>query len=655
LIQHAQRDGARGILSADRWLKTVLACRDGDGGCALAQLGTASLWATVLKAAAQELTYFDEPLKIKEFRGYTTVKNAIAEFDCVLTATTKDRDGDLLESKGAQVDPLMPLLWQHVPLQPIGKLVRVVSQDDDFVVVRCAIVDTQLGEDAAKLFDFGALRISHGFRPIKFTPIKREKGDTQEPGWHVLDYEVMEVSGVSVPSNTRAQLLDFSWEKLHHPLVKSWVKATWDLLPKTVSTTGLDVPGQKCAAGCACETCKPGDGKGKDDECVSAKIRKLMDEGKEQAQAVAIAINMCAENDKAFAPLAAALKSLQSPPAVKGNGPVRIGLPDFPGTFEDAIDDLEDGLEAWLGDHAGERPGRYDLHSVLGTYPKEAIVCVLARNGGYDDGYWPGGDNDYDADDGYTYYRLAWNGDLAAAAWTGTPEEVELEASAKQFLSTAKGRTFMETKMGRAVSKKNAALLTQASDNFGAVHDHDKTIADHKTMCKAGQAYIKDVVGEQDSSEGQADKPKPKPAGTQTQDADADDKAARVLSAENMAKVKAAYGLASDMASHEKMHALGKAAMRDGMACMKSVMESATPGGANPGVGTKPNPEIQDGGGPANPGVPGKALGAEQLTCGLIAALLKGDKVAPANLINLKDVVDDAWEANVRETMASVL
>jgi len=144
-----------------------------------------------------------------------SVKGAIMEFEAIVSSNRKDRDGDVLEPDGAEVDPHCPLLWQHTPHEPIGKLVEVTHKGKEKLQARFAIADTALGRDAAALVEFGALRISHGFLPLEFEEIKRQKGEKGgEPGdflgWHVKRYEMLEVSLVSVPSNVQAEVIDYT-------------------------------------------------------------------------------------------------------------------------------------------------------------------------------------------------------------------------------------------------------------------------------------------------------------------------------------------------------------------------------------------------------------------------------------------------------------
>ncbi|MBL8830296.1 MAG: phage major capsid protein [Planctomycetaceae bacterium] len=147
----------------------------------------------------------------------TQAEGTVLEFEAIVTSTRKDRDGDVLECKGCNVDPAAPLLWQHDPQQPIGKLLEVTERSNDKIVAKFAIADTELGRDAAELVKLGALRISHGFRPLDFQPIGG-KGN----GVHVKSWEMYEVSLVSIPSNVDAIITAFNANKFTSNTIKSW-------------------------------------------------------------------------------------------------------------------------------------------------------------------------------------------------------------------------------------------------------------------------------------------------------------------------------------------------------------------------------------------------------------------------------------------------
>ena len=158
--------------------------------------------------------------------------SAVMKFENILTTKDTDRDNDDLDPAGAEVDPKAPLLWQHLPDAPIGRMYSVLEQNSNYVKTACGIADTQLGRDAAVLVEFGALRISHGFKPKEFEP-KNGKEDGSE-GWKIKRYSVMEVSLVSIPANTGAVITAFEKGKLSHPLVKGYATALNAARPKMV-------------------------------------------------------------------------------------------------------------------------------------------------------------------------------------------------------------------------------------------------------------------------------------------------------------------------------------------------------------------------------------------------------------------------------------
>lgn len=165
-------------------------------------------------------------------------EGSILDFECIATTARRDRDGDVLEPKGAIVDPKLPLLWQHMPFSPIGRMTTLLDQDEKRVAMRCCVLDTLLGRDAAVLIKGGALRISHGFAPIEYNPLKDDAGKDMG-GWRISKYAMMEVSVVSIPSNVDAEITAFSGGKLHHPIVKGWCETLFRNRTKTV-TSGFD-------------------------------------------------------------------------------------------------------------------------------------------------------------------------------------------------------------------------------------------------------------------------------------------------------------------------------------------------------------------------------------------------------------------------------
>ncbi len=213
-------------------------------------------WAAAMKKAESDLTYCDEASGIDEtvlsalgeekrdklgrktelvplVKGFSKkeAEGACFVFDCTITTIDEDRDGDILEPKGAQIDMAGPLLAHHCPVSVLGKPLKLLQQNSKRVREREAIMDFPFGRDIAQFIEFKALRrMSHGFLPTKWE--ERKGGDEEEfPGWHFHEYEVMERSVVSVASN-RGALID-AWNTLgekgfHTPYGIALAKSAYD-------------------------------------------------------------------------------------------------------------------------------------------------------------------------------------------------------------------------------------------------------------------------------------------------------------------------------------------------------------------------------------------------------------------------------------------
>ena len=249
-IVFSAKSNLSGILTADRYFRSIEGCFEG-GFCPtkLFEQSTPEQWAQELESAALRLVYTDDEMSVKDLAtgGMALSAGSIMDFDAVITSTRKDHDGDVLESSGAIVDPKCALLWQHITLQPIGKLVSVISANSKNVQGRFCIANTELGRDAAALIEMGALRISHGFEPAAdgYEPLEKEGR------WHITKFHVMEVSVVSIPSNTDAVITAFSRGKLHSALVKGWAGRLYDSRKQVWQ--GFCLPSPK-ATPCSCKS-----------------------------------------------------------------------------------------------------------------------------------------------------------------------------------------------------------------------------------------------------------------------------------------------------------------------------------------------------------------------------------------------------------------
>ena len=253
---------AFGIGTAAAYLNAIAPClAGGDGLCPtkVFDLASGDAWKKEIAEAGQRLVWCgeDSTVDLSEksiSEGAGIANGAVLEYDATLISRRKDRDGDILEPKDWEFDAKMPLLWQHIQVQPIGKHIKVLSQDEHSTTHRFAIADTELGRDAATLVKFGALRKSHGFKPSEFEPIEIVKGadgQSRVNGWHIKRGSTMEGSVVSIPSNVDGDIhriyekqfdglcTALSREKLHHPLVKNYAQGIYEKRPKFVQ--GFDL------------------------------------------------------------------------------------------------------------------------------------------------------------------------------------------------------------------------------------------------------------------------------------------------------------------------------------------------------------------------------------------------------------------------------
>lgn len=264
----AGRKTPGGIFLAERHLRGLAACA-GDGACrsALLDAGTPAQWADLLEKSKSSLVYQDDDMVIdstaaasgddvrRTSKGGPQLQptaGACLDFNCVVTTSKQDREGDILEAGGAELDERAPLLWQHVPMLPVGKHVAKTKHTKSLLTSHCAIVNSSLGRDAAQLVEFDALRISHGFLPIEFEPLKEEERAEGRKwgGWRVKRYKILEISLVSVPASDDAVITAHSRGKLTHPFTKSWAEALWQERPaRAFVPAAVPPPEKKC--GCA--------------------------------------------------------------------------------------------------------------------------------------------------------------------------------------------------------------------------------------------------------------------------------------------------------------------------------------------------------------------------------------------------------------------
>lgn len=238
-----QAEFGYGITTADQYVKQVLAECGNDVGLMRRSFNLSPGDSTeeLIRRSADMLAYANPDMKLvsEEMTGTTSgfadllpdgmqpPEHTQMVFQHVLTTSREDRDKDMLMTEGAILDPKAPLLWQHMQTLPIGKVMATIDHTPDLLKVATVLFDLQnaLTDDAAKLIEAEALRISHGFRALEFEQRKQEPGDGgMMPGFRITKFEIMEASLVSVPSNIDAEITLFSNGKLASDFFRSHAK-----------------------------------------------------------------------------------------------------------------------------------------------------------------------------------------------------------------------------------------------------------------------------------------------------------------------------------------------------------------------------------------------------------------------------------------------
>ena len=452
----------KGIALASSYLGDIEPCLSGDGLCPAKVFGMAdaSRWKKELAEAATRLTFTNDDAIIKNFDEGTSISaGSVLEYDCTLISRQQDRDGDIIETKDWTIDERMPLLWQHLQVQPIGKHVAMLMQNEMLVDCKFAIADTELGRDAATLTKFGALRKSHGFLPTEGDPIYSEVGGKKTiTGWHLKKGTTFEGSLVSVPANAAAEIhtlyakefdgicTAFSRNGLKNELVKSWAKGLYDQRKVQLPGTGLAAPDKSFSdryqfnslaerwqdvetkeyvsarevglsrqeepttkkgsqpqdnrkqLSCECKTKK------RIDDSIKKHLEAALPEGESVQDSFDEITKQAADRqDKILA-----VKSLYG---VMHNY--------LPGSWEHTEYELELGAEGHLKDK-GVRFSSDSYVHLLATYEGKGIVCVTD----YHDGYPPE----------RKCYQMAWSGGDDGPKWEGDASEVEINATVVEKL-----------------------------------------------------------------------------------------------------------------------------------------------------------------------------------------------------------------------------
>lgn len=140
-------------------------------------------------------------LDVKEF------DDATREFTGIASTPTPDRYQDIVEPKGAEYRLPLPLLWQHMALQPVGHVVKAKPTADGIpVTMRMAHT-----EEPGALKD----RLDEAWQSLKLKLVRglsigfssKEHAYIPESGGvHFLRWEWIELSLVTIPANAEATI-----------------------------------------------------------------------------------------------------------------------------------------------------------------------------------------------------------------------------------------------------------------------------------------------------------------------------------------------------------------------------------------------------------------------------------------------------------------
>lgn len=455
-IRNRPSAGIYGIGIASSYLKSMGACLTGGGFCPtnIFKNATSELWAKELLDSDSRFTYCDESTSDSDFMqksvrdGSDITPGAILEYDCVLSSKRQDRDRDIIEQKGGlELDLKQPALWQHNQLAPIGKLVKVLSQDEMLTKCRYALADTELGRDAAVLVKFGALRKSIGFKPSEFSPIeivKNGAGVEVVRGWHIKKSMGMEGSLVSIPANADANILGvyakqfdglataFSRGELKNDVVKHWAKGLYDLRPVQVTGATLET---KTTCGCGTKSAISAEPSGidalKETPCPVADCKGVLDHSgtcvacgyKKKSAMTAdpsgsgVAGKKCPgcdgdmEGGKCKKCGKSCAKSLASENAAAPLTSKMYGSAPYPaGSYESVQWQLRGTAKAYLEASTVVLIGDAYV-DLVATLADSAVICV----------------NPYSSSRKQACYQISYTVTDGVAAWSGTPAEVTIQ------------------------------------------------------------------------------------------------------------------------------------------------------------------------------------------------------------------------------------
>ena len=484
-----------GILTADRYVKTLTTCV-GNELCERHGSTKDHSFSDMLKSAESTLTYNNPDMVVTDVysdlketfgseHGIEVPKNTLMIFKHVLTTPRKDRDGDVLRTEGAKVDPKMLLLWQHVHTLPIGKMLKVLEHNSKTLTMLTAIVDiNELSHDSAVMIENKMGRFSHGFRALSFCDLKEEPGSTTGyNGFDVKEFEVMEESLVSVPANPDAEqqeiLLDLiEGDKLSSSMMKSFGRRLRSMQKTTTVAGGFvekkSEKSNETGTGCGCKGGGSGEqnaasGSSKEADAAGTPKSSEADESSE-----GLTGSKSASGEKSF------------------YGPL-------PNSWEDTQEALRKNLRSFLITNGSmienKDDGPYSYSWILGTDASKCVACVESSGK-------------------TTYYQINWEKDLSGLAqFIGSPKEVMIRVSA-EVLEKSKKASGLQVgeKTGKVLSTANIEVIKGIEADLVEIHEHCSTRSG-KALCVKATGSIKALITQAEAAKPPEGEIKPTPGG----------------------------------------------------------------------------------------------------------------------------------------------
>lgn len=463
-----------GIRTADQYVRTLLECIGSDACYKFAATRRTS-FNDVLDKASRTLVYSNSEMVVEDKQtssfslpgapsGVEVPKNTLIVMRHVLSTPHRDRDGDILRSEGASLDPKMLMLWQHIPTLPIGKCLYTAQQDESGIKVVSAIVDIgDVAHDAAVMVDNDMLRYSHGFRALEFQEMK-EDGMT---GYDITKWEVMEESGVSIPSNITAETEEVFLSlveggKLTSGLVKECGKSIRERRPTSMAVQYREQFGdysREIAAPNASTFSEVFDKTTKDKINGNGSSGKA--EGKQDATPIA--------------PTEEVKAAGEGQATVESGNAEGVKRAPLEGSWEWIERKLRNQVERFL-ELSGQVSMRDRFGWIAGTYPDHAIICAEHYESGIDDEF--------------IYFKAPWeiiDGEPKFVIGEVQPVEIVTTVEIRERSPLFSDKQTTGEKVGRVLSQRNLGYL---EDVKGGVEE----LGSGETLSRGGAALCRECV-----------------------------------------------------------------------------------------------------------------------------------------------------------------